>query len=115
MEDDLNSPRALAGLFELVRAINRHLDEGGEIGPGARDAILRFIERVDQVFALLPREEAEAPADVLRMIREREEARARRDFDTADRLRAEIAREGFLLEDTPAGSKWRRGREAPGS
>jgi cysteinyl-tRNA synthetase len=110
MDDDLNSPRGLAALFELVRAVNRHLDAGGAIDADGRERILRFVDRVDRVFDLLPVEEASAPEAVLRMIREREEARKRRDFETADRLRAEIAREGFILEDTPDGVKWRRGR-----
>jgi cysteinyl-tRNA synthetase len=47
-------------------------------------------------------------AEIERLVRERDEARKRRDFGTADRLRADLAARGVVVEDTPHGARWKR-------
>ena len=53
-------------------------------------------------------EEAEGTAEIERLVGEREQARARRDYAAADRLRAELAGRGVVVEDTPQGARWKR-------
>ena len=50
----------------------------------------------------------EEPSDIDALIAQRAEAKARRDFAEADRIRDELAADGVLLEDGPAGTTWRR-------
>jgi len=110
LEDDLNCPKAQAPFFEMIREVNRRLDAGCRVSHEERSEILDLIDRIDRIFGILPREKAILPEKVSRMIREREEARTRKDYPEADRLRKEIEREGFLLEDTQSGVKWKRFR-----
>ncbi len=108
MDDDLNCPRAMAGLFEMIREVNKQIDSGNLLGEKERRDILNLFELIDRVFLILPTDEIELPEDVRRMIEEREEAREVKDYDRADILRRRIADEGYLLEDTPKGVKWKK-------
>jgi cysteinyl-tRNA synthetase len=110
---DLNTAAALGAIFELVRALNSAID-AGKLGsadvPVVREAFAEF----DQVLGILSlrREEDERPAvpvdEIERLIEERHAARRRRDFAASDRIRNELAARGVLLEDSPAGTRWRR-------
>ena len=118
MDDDLNAPQALAALFELVARGNEALStaesgEGGGVATAAR--IARTVTTLgDSVLGLgLARtlDESEAAAlpiadEVERLLRERKEARERRDFDAADAIRDRIAAMGVVVEDRPAGARW---------
>jgi cysteinyl-tRNA synthetase len=53
-------------------------------------------------------EEEDLEAEIEALIQKRQEARKARDFKTADRIRDELKERGIVLEDTPAGVKWRR-------
>jgi cysteinyl-tRNA synthetase len=108
MDDDLNCPRALGSIFEMVRQVNKHLDLGESIDEEERSGIIDLIDSADHVFEFLPEDEDVLPEKVAGMIEEREEARGKEDYAKADKLRDDIAREGFLLEDTPKGVKWRK-------
>jgi cysteinyl-tRNA synthetase len=116
MDDDLNSPVALAALWELVREVNSRLDDLGAtpITEAEATAALDAFGRIDHVLGLLSladREssvaDAELSAWVDERIAERQAARAARDFATADRIRDELASRNVLLEDTPTGPRWR--------
>jgi len=99
---DLNVPRALADLWGLLRA------EGGS----AQDRLAGALE-MDRVLGLgldrvEPVREAPLGPELEALIAERTEARKRKDFARADAIRAELARRGVTLEDTPGGVRWRR-------
>jgi cysteinyl-tRNA synthetase len=104
MEDDLDTPAAMALLFETVRQANSALDIEDEDGAGPLAAAVREIAAV---VGLALRGEAEAPAEVQDLARRREEARARKDFAAADRLRDELASRSWVVEDTASGPKLR--------
>jgi cysteinyl-tRNA synthetase len=101
--DDLNAPRALAVAWEAARQ--------RELAQAERWALLRDFDAVLglDLGAALPRarvQESDPRIDAL--VTQREEARARRDFAEADRIRDQLAAEGVVLEDTAEGPRWRR-------
>jgi cysteinyl-tRNA synthetase len=113
MRDDLNTAAALGAIFELVRAINSAIDAGG-LGtgdvPGIHEAFDEF-DRVLGILGLRRAEEAHPAVDVTeieRLIEERHAARRRRDFAAGDRIRDDLAARGVLLEDSAAGTRWKR-------
>ena len=108
LNDDLNAPRAVAALFDFVRAANRELDKPEGAG-GAAPALAAF-ERVAGVLDVLPTERAVDPALaswVAERIAARAQARKSKDFKAADAIRAELGARGVEIEDTPQGTKWR--------
>ena len=122
LDHDLNLPRALAALWGLVRDVNTALDRApGGITPDDREGILSALSGMDAVLGVLDlaaeaREIGDDEEDRIRQLVEaRERARAERDFATADRLRDQLAAEGVQLEDTPAGTRWKRVHAAPAS
>lgn len=108
MDDDLNCPRALSGIFEMMREVNKQIDTGNPPGENERSDLLALLELIDRIFQVFPEEAIELPGEIRSLIEEREEARREKDYERADRLRQRIADEGYLLEDTPGGVKWKR-------
>lgn len=110
LRDDVNIPAALAVVFDLVKAINPRL-AGGTLTSGDAQAVVAFLRRADDVLGIMEHDRGALDADVERLIAERDAARKARDFDRADRIRAELANRGIILEDTPHGTRWRRSFE----
>ena len=108
LNDDLNAPRAVAALFDFVRAVNRELDKPVP-PPGTARALAAF-ERVTGILDVLPTARAADPALagwVEERIAARAQARKSKDFKAADAIRTELAAQGIEIEDTPQGTKWR--------
>jgi cysteinyl-tRNA synthetase len=113
IRDDLNTAAALGAIFELVRPLNAAAD-AGELGKGDVPAIREAFEGFDRVLGVLSlrRAEDEQPPvpveEIARLIEERNGARRRRDFGEADRIRDGLAERGVLLEDSAAGTRWKK-------
>jgi cysteinyl-tRNA synthetase len=112
LEDSLNTAAALGVVFDTVRALNIAAD-GGDLRAGNAKAALALLSRFDEVFAVL---EPSAPAAkqedlgtwVETQIKARADARKRRDFAAADRIRKELHDRGVVLEDTKEGVRWKK-------
>jgi cysteinyl-tRNA synthetase len=110
--DDLNAPEALAALFTFIRRANSELDRRGQ-DVAAVEAARAAFTRINGVLDLAPDREIQDPELarwVEARIRDRREARARRDFAEADRIRVELSERGIAVEDTAGGTKWKRVR-----
>ncbi len=107
LEDDLNTPEALGAVFPFLREVNSALDAGGLDSAGA-SAALAAIERADKVLGILPAREETLPSEIEAQIDARNEARKRRDFAEADRIRDALAARGIVLEDGPKGTRWKK-------
>jgi len=103
MDDDFNTPEALAALFDFSSALL-----GKSLSPQALVTGAAELQRLARVLGLLQRDAQPAPPDVLRLMDQRVAARAQRDFRRSDELRAEIQRLGWLVEDTPEGARLTR-------
>jgi cysteinyl-tRNA synthetase len=122
MDDDFNTALALSSIFDLATALNRMMDEGGEIN-------LPFIAKGKTLFLSLARmlgfltQDVEAYArdesrrrlaaagldesHIEDAIRARIEARRNKDYTQADEIRSRLSEKGIALLDTPEGTKWR--------
>lgn len=109
MDDDLNTPSALASIFNGIKEINKKIAKGKFTQKEAK-ITLDLILDLDKVFALnLEKvEKISLPLKIIKLIDEREKARKAKNFQKADTLRKKINQQGFLLEDTPYGPRWRK-------
>jgi cysteinyl-tRNA synthetase len=101
MDDDLDTPGAVAVLFDAMRSARI----SGDAGVAAA-----VIEAWEKGLGLPLAGEAQVPAAASAKAAERDAARARKDWSRADALRAELVADGWVVEDTAGGTKLRRRR-----
>jgi len=107
MDDDLNTAGALGALFSFVREGNITIDQNS-VSAADAERMLAALRKVDQVLDILPIAGASVDSEIESMIEARNEARRTKQFAESDRLRDELLARGIILEDTPAGTRWRR-------
>jgi len=122
LSDDLNTARALAAVFDLVREANIAMDKG-TFRQGDVKAVQEFLKTFDRVFAVVGENDADllrivgqgggeneiSDEEVEKLVEERQSARKKRDFAASDRIRKELADRGILIEDARDGSvRWKR-------
>ena len=115
MDDDFNTPQALGVLFDLARVLHGAREQVAQGTAGAGAFLLGVGELVmlARVLGLLEGARKEAVVDpqlkarIESLVYLRQEARRRRDFGEADRLRDELTRLGVLIEDTRDGTTWK--------
>ncbi len=109
LDDDLNLSGGLAAVFDLVRDVNKLLDDDAVSQEGAQN-VLGLLDKLNAVTGILaPAAVDEAPQDVLDRVMERQKARRDKDFARADALRDELAAEGWVIEDTSDGPRVKQG------
>ncbi len=99
MDDDFDTPKALAVIFDFVRKVNK-------IGGGKKAYSL--MKEFDKIFGILSEEkEKDLPKEIKKLIEKREEARKKKDWKEADKIRNELKKKGIILEDTDKGVRWK--------
>jgi cysteinyl-tRNA synthetase len=106
MDDDFDTPAALAHIFELVRDANVALDEDRRADAGELVATVR--ELWSALGLTWVDDDEELDDEIRALVVARDEARARKDWAEGDRIRDELKARGILLEDAPGGTVWRR-------
>lgn len=104
MDDDFEISRALAAIFDLVRDVNKLMMEG-KLSQTNVNAVLRFMKAIDKVLHVLEPPKVAIPKDVFLLVQQREEARKKKDWPLADRLREEIKKKGYTVDDALSGGK----------
>ncbi|GAB4507163.1 MAG: cysteine--tRNA ligase [Sulfuricaulis sp.] len=114
MDDDFNTPGALAVLFELARDINKLREDGSgaaaPLGAALRRmaGILGLLQSDAQAFLRGAADGGLTDAQIEALIARRTEARKNRNWAESDRLRDELKAQGVILEDTAGQTSWRR-------
>ncbi len=114
MDDDLNTPEALAVLFELARDVNRARDED----PAQARQLAATLRQLGGILGLLQDDPehylhslsggAPETDQIEALIAQRNAARAAKNWAEADRIRDELTAQGIVLEDGSEGTSWRR-------
>ena len=108
MDDDLNTPRALAVIFDLCRDINRARDEGGSV-----DQAQKLLLNLGGILGLTfaddnDSKDIEAAPFIDLLISIRKELREAKQFSVADSIRDNLTELGVTLEDSPKGTTWKK-------
>ncbi|HEX7287425.1 MAG TPA: cysteine--tRNA ligase, partial [Candidatus Angelobacter sp.] len=132
MQDDLNTARAQAAIFDMVREANTAADHN-ELRQDDKAPLLNALQQFDAIFAVIKDDDAEKIAraaewakahglleqsnlsastipdeEVERLIAERNAAKKARDFTKADSIRKQLTEAGIVVEDTKDGIRWKR-------
>ncbi|HCR43719.1 MAG TPA: cysteine--tRNA ligase [Ruminococcaceae bacterium] len=107
MEDDLNTADALSALFDLAKDINTKLSISSPPSKDICTFALNLFNELAGVLGLLYRGKNDADEEIEKLIEERAQARAAKDWAKADKIRDELKARRVVLEDTPQGVKWR--------
>jgi cysteinyl-tRNA synthetase len=107
MDDDFGTPGAIAVLFDLAREIGRGRTE---LAPQLKGlgGVLGLLQREPVEFLRAGQAGGLADAEIQQRIDARNDARKRKDYSAADRIRAELDAAGIVLEDGAGGTTWRR-------
>jgi cysteinyl-tRNA synthetase len=111
LDDDLNTPLAIAGLYEILAELNKASDPAekarlqGELMAGG--AVMGLLQQDPEAW-LKGGDTDTGAAEVEAAIAARNAARKAKNFAEADRIRTDLALKGILLEDGPGGTTWRR-------
>ncbi len=112
LEDDINSPKALAEMFAQARQLNKSTDENERhllaAGLLAGGDLLGIMQIDPEAWFSDPGSSDLSNDEIDAMLIQRKEARANRDFSAADKIRDQLAAQGVTIEDGPAGARWRR-------
>jgi cysteinyl-tRNA synthetase len=110
MDEDFNTAAAVAQLFELAGEVNRSRSAQAAAQLRALGGVLGLLQQDPEAFLQGAAQQGPgmAASRVQELVDERTAAKKARDFARADRIRAELATEGVVLEDGPGGTTWRR-------
>jgi cysteinyl-tRNA synthetase len=112
LDDDLNTPQALAVLFNLARDANRSTDPAERAALAARlrasGALLGLLGTDPDAWFMTEVSDGLSAEQIETLLAARRAARASRDFKLADQIRDQLVEAGILIEDSAEGTRWRR-------
>jgi cysteinyl-tRNA synthetase len=109
MDEDLNVSAGWGVIFEWVRETNKRLADN-HISPAQAGAGLAAWQKIDTVLGVSRKsQDTEVPAEIARLLEQRQAARKAKDFKRADSLREELKSKGWIIEDTPKGPRLKKG------
>ncbi|MFC5713771.1 cysteine--tRNA ligase [Thalassorhabdus alkalitolerans] len=109
MDDDFNSANGIAVLFDIVKEANRCM-QAEHSSKKVLSAFIGIIKEIGDILGLTVEEEKEIlDEEIEALIQKRIQARKNRDFTLADKIRDDLKEQGIILEDTPQGTRWKRG------
>ncbi len=109
LDDDLNTPKALDAVFELAKNGNR-LADADQLTKADTENILTLLRRLDKVMAFLdyhPKTAKISETEIKKLVGEREQARAKKDFAAADKIRQKLFNKGIEIKDEAKGTEWK--------
>ncbi len=98
MDDDFNTPEALAVLFSFIRIINSYINDN-ILDRKSADRVLKFLKEIDSIFGIIA-EGSEIPEEIHQLVQEREKLRKEKIWLEADKIRDQIQSSGYSVEDT---------------
>ncbi|ALC83313.1 MULTISPECIES: cysteine--tRNA ligase [Bacillus] len=108
MDDDFNTANAISVLFELAKQANLYLNEK-HTSTEVIDHMIRLFDEQSNVLGFSLKENEIVDEEIEKLIQKRIEARKNRDFQTSDEIRDHLKELNIILEDTPQGTRWKRG------
>lgn len=106
MDDDLNTADGIAAVFNLVSTINTEIINKEVSLNVCKKAAEMFDELTGVLGLLYNRKSNDIDDDIEKLIEQRQNARANKDWATADKIRDELKAKGIILKDTPQGVTW---------
>jgi len=107
LDDDLNISAAFAALFDMITSGNRAMNEQALEAAGAA-AVLGLLARFDAVLGILQPEQHQTDVAVVALLAQRQAARQAKNWPESDRIRDELKRLGWVIQDTPQGPKLKK-------
>ena len=110
MDDDISTREAIAVVYDLSREVNRLLGER-KLSKKGIDDLVEIFNRINNLLDVIHTERRAEPAgdaNIDRLVKAREDARKRKDFAEADRIRKDLGEMGIEVQDTKDGAVWKR-------
>ncbi len=107
MENDVDTSSALASIFDLMKQLNKLINLGKFSKKNAKDTI-KLLTAINQVLGVFEFTKENVSSKVESLINQREQARMKKDFATADMIRKQLLDQGIILEDTKDGVRWKK-------
>lgn len=105
MDDDLNTADAISELFEIVSESNKSLTADSEPSKEILNYTISMLNELGGVLGLFQRDSAMVPDEVNDLLKQRDEARANKDWTKSDEIRDELKEMGFAVKDTAKGQQ----------
>jgi len=107
MDDNLNISKALAKIFDFMKDINKLLKDN-KLSKKDANSIIKTMKEFNSVLGIIDFKEEKIDKQVESLIKQREDARAKKDFEKADKIRDKLKKKGIILEDTSQGVRWKK-------
>ena len=111
LDDDFNTPKALAVIFELIRDVNSLISDK-KMGRGEAYSVSSFLNDANLILGIFdPKKRADIPAEIISLTNKREQLRKSRNWKDADKIRSEVEKMGYTIEDAESGPKVKPARK----